>query len=643
MVVMNFSNQPQNQVVFFPSAGPWYVRFNSDWSVYGSDFENYGPTSNTVQTTSAQGYDYASVALPPFGALVFSKSQGLPQITAEDSNLNQIPDGWETMFGVTSISADDDSDGLSNSFEIQNGLDPLEKDTATVVLDGVTNSLRAESNNPNVQFLVWATQAKTSSRSPSYTFLSNTVSGPAATNPAGGYLRLTLNLTNLSNSATFFTPNTNLTVADSNRTNWARFYGITNFTDNPDGDVFPHLQEFARGSDPYASNRTALYLAGSDNVWNESNRPMTFLGERLWVLDLPVPKNANREFKFTDGTWVTNWGDNAPPDGIADLGSPNNLSINFSAGGIYRFQVDENLMAYQVLYDGTDANSDGTQDAWVAFYGLTGLNAASTADPDGDGWSNLAELNRGMNPVSSDSSTTPKRMTVTGSMAPPLPFWQPNANNMTWSDQRMQWEWTGTFTNSATLEFKFSQATVNSNWSGGDSWGWNVGASNVGTAIRFGSLNISTPITNGVRYRFAFNDLTGAYSISNYPVSSEWWETNNLPLNGLWSDDTDGDGNNQLIEYALGGNPNSAETNRLVSSWATNSGGTRRLVLRWSQRTNANVQAEWQTNLSGTSWSTVGLAASNIGSVTGGMQSKEASVPIDSTNRKFLRLRVTGP
>jgi hypothetical protein len=150
-------------------------------------------------------------------------------------------------------------------------------------------------------------------------------------------------------------------------------------------------------------------------------------------------------------------------------------------------------------------------------------------------------------------------------------------------------------------------------------------------------------VNSGTRYKIAFNDVLLTYSLSNYPVSSEWWDTNNLPVNGLWSDDTDGDGNSQLMEYSLVGNPNLAETNRLISSGTTNSGGTNRLVLRWSQRTNATVQAEWHTNLSGTGWSTSGLSINNIGSVANGTQARETSVPIDSTNRKFLRLKVSGP
>ena len=940
VVLFNFSNQDRTISCPFPTTGAWYVQFNSDWGVYGTDFANIGPFANMV-TASFVGDGSsvrANVMIAAYSVLVLARTPAPNERLTEDSNANGLADGWEAMFGVASTNADDDSDGLSNSFEIQNGLDPLEKDTATVVLDGVTNSLRAESNNPNVQFILWATKATTISRAPTYSFLSNTVTGAALTNPAGGYLRLALNLTNLtSNSATFFTPNSNLAVADVNRTNWAKFYGVTNFNDNPDGDAFSNLQEFARGSDPYASNPTAFYLAGIDNGWNESSRPMTFLGGRLWVCDVPGTKNSTLPFQITDGTWTNNWGDSLPADGIADFkgtdilvnistngvhrfqfdeaslayqvtydasdanndgiqdawvafygliglnaastadpdqdgisnlfefqnglnpnqkdtatvvldgvtnslqsesNNPNvqfifwatkattnlrfptytfisntitgttftnpaggylrlalnltnltsnsaafftpnsnlavadvnrtnwakfygvtnfndnpdgdafsnlqefargsdpyasnrattclagrfnnwnasanpmsfaggglwvgyapgrqgaseefqftdgtwdnnwgdnpptnsiadykgtNITVSYSNGnGMYRFAFDESTLAYQVGYDSTDANGDGIQDAWISYYGLTGSNASATADPDADGWSNLAEFKRFtnangsfMHPGVSDSATSPKRMTVTGSMAP-LPFWQPNANNMTWSDQRMQWEWTGIFASSTNLQFKFSQASA-ADWSGGDSWGWNVGASNAGTAIRSGSNNILAPVTNGVRYRFGFNDLSGIYTISNYPVSSEWWESNGLsqplPINSSdsrWAQDTDGDGNSQLMEYSLGGNPMVPETNRLISSWATNSAGSNRLVLQWVERTNGESSlqitpvvgtnlAEPAANWISTFSSSSGVDQTGVGS---NFVRKQAFVPIDATNRKFLRLKVTGP
>ena len=114
-------------------------------------------------------------------------------------------------------------------------------------------------------------------------------------------------------------------------------------------------------------------------------------------------------------------------------------------------------------------------------------------------------------------------------------------------------------------------------------------------------------------------------------------------LTNSWTDDKDGDGYKELLEYALGGNPNSAEPKGLMSSSTTNLGGSNALVLRWNQRIDTAVQPQWSTNLSATGWSSAGLVTKNIGSVTNGMQSKETSLPMDSSPRRFLRLTVTGP
>ena len=46
-----------------------------------------------------------------------------------------------------------------------------------------------------------------------------------------------------------------------------------------------------------------------------------------------------------------------------------------------------------------DDNHNGIADSWEELYGLTGVNAAANADPDGDGRTNLQEYNAGTNPI----------------------------------------------------------------------------------------------------------------------------------------------------------------------------------------------------------------------------------------------------
>jgi len=658
VVLFNFSAQTLNVSCPFPTTGTWHVQFNSDWSVYGSDFGNVGPAGQTV-TANLQGSAVrADVPVAGHSVVVLATTPAPPGRFTEDAGGDGVPDGWQAMTGASDGTSDDDIDGLSNLFEYQNGLDPLRKDVATVTYNGTTHALRASSNNPVVQHIAWAVDPVSVIRPSSFTFLSNSIPGPFFTNPAGTYRRFVLNLTNAGSGYSFFSPNTNLAVVDTNRTNWAVFHAVTDFSANPDGDAFTNLQEFARGSDPHAPDRAAIHLAGDQyGGFSPSANPMGYLGGNVWMLDLPRRGGVAGQFKFTVGTWSANWGDNAPVDGIGDPDG-SNITNAFSQGnGIYRFRFDERTSAYQITYDATDADGDGIQDAWIAYHGMTGGNASATADPDGDGWSNLAEFTRFtnangsfMNPAASDNAVAPKRMTVTGNTGP-LPVWQPNARNMTWSDQRMQWEWTGTFSNTTNIQFKFSQATNNSNWSGGDSWGWSAGNSNAGVAVRSGPDNIIAAVTNGGRYRFVFRDLAGTYSITSYPVSTEWWETNGLPGSPTnapaWDADPDGDGFSHRMEYALGGNPAVADGGGLVSSWRTNTGGTNRLVMQWLQRTNGGaglaVVPLLSTNLSSTNWSV--LTASNSANTNGvpaDHRRREVSVAVDGA-AEFLRLQVTGP
>lgn len=85
VVIANFANVNYSSYnLNLPSAGTWYVHFNSDSTNYGSDFGNNGST--VVTTTSGTS---ASVAIGPYSALILSKTpEGPPTVTASPQNLN---------------------------------------------------------------------------------------------------------------------------------------------------------------------------------------------------------------------------------------------------------------------------------------------------------------------------------------------------------------------------------------------------------------------------------------------------------------------------------------------------------------------------------------------------------------------------
>lgn len=659
VIFMNLSGEDRRNVnVAFPSSGDWHVRMNTDWRVYGDDFGNFGP-GGSIRVNNGS----VSLGIAAHGAIIFARTAPPAGFSLDDADGNGLADGWETVTGVSNPSADDDSDGLPNLFEYQSGLDPVGKDVATVTYNGTTHVMRASSNNPVVQHIAWAVDPVSVIRSSEFAFVSNSIPGPFFTNPAGSYLRFFLNLTNSSSSYSFFSPKTDLAVVDTNRTNWAVFHGVTNFGADSDGDTFSDLQEFARGSDPNVSDWTNISLAGQFNGWNASANPMRYAGAGRWIGHVPGRQGTSGEFQFTDGSlnWNTNWGDNLPADFVADL-KGRNIVCQFSNGnGMYRFVFDEKTLVYQVAFDPTDANGDGIHDAWTNFYGLTGPNALATADPDGDGWSNLAEFRRFtntndsfMNPVVSDATNAPRRMTLSGSTngGALVPSWSPNLSNMFWSDFRNQWEWTGTTERSGSVAFKFFQGLTFED----PDWGLNTNGL-VGRVSPKGP-NISVSVTAGMRYRITFNDLALTYSVDSYPVSAEWWEANGLPFplptssaDPRWNDDSDGDGFSNRLEYALGGSPLVPNGNGLVNSWQANNGGSNRLVLQWLHRTNGGSSLEIvpvvATSLTNTpaNWTTSGVSFStNVSqiNVPSGFQRREASVPLEGAAR-FLRLRITGP
>ena len=110
MVVMNFSNKPLTNysVGGFPANGNWYVNLNSDWPIYGSDFENKG--AGFVQVSGGN----AQITLGRYSVQILSRS-ALPNL---DSDGDGLLNGWEqTNFDSPTAAdplGDDDFDGANN-------------------------------------------------------------------------------------------------------------------------------------------------------------------------------------------------------------------------------------------------------------------------------------------------------------------------------------------------------------------------------------------------------------------------------------------------------------------------------------------------------------------------------------------------
>jgi 1,4-alpha-glucan branching enzyme len=79
VVVANFANQSyESYTIGFPRAGIWYVRFNSDWNGYSSDFSNQSGYDTTAGNPMGQGgcdglpYQ-GNVGIGPYTVLILSQ------------------------------------------------------------------------------------------------------------------------------------------------------------------------------------------------------------------------------------------------------------------------------------------------------------------------------------------------------------------------------------------------------------------------------------------------------------------------------------------------------------------------------------------------------------------------------------------
>jgi 1,4-alpha-glucan branching enzyme len=88
VVIANFANTTYNNYILnFPSAGTWYVHFNSDSTNYGSDYGNTGSYAVTAGGNPVQ----ATIAIGPYSALILSQTPDAPpqlNITPTNGSVN---------------------------------------------------------------------------------------------------------------------------------------------------------------------------------------------------------------------------------------------------------------------------------------------------------------------------------------------------------------------------------------------------------------------------------------------------------------------------------------------------------------------------------------------------------------------------
>lgn len=212
----------------------------------------------------------------------------------------------------------------------------------------------------------------------------------------------------------------------------------------------------------------AMTVAGTfqNPPWNPAASNMVQTAAHIWQFDTTFVNGTNFQFKFAaNGSWTTNWGENAgtqtqftlPLTGTGKIFGGSNILVTGTFNGTYRFTFNDQTLAYSVV------------------------------------------------PLLASPYAT---MTVAGTFQNPP--WSPSLTNMILVTND-QWQFDAVFPATTNVQFKFAaNGTWTNNWGGSGQTQTNPPFSATGAG--FGA-NISANVTNGVVYRFAFNDATLAYTL----------------------------------------------------------------------------------------------------------------------------------
>ncbi|NDC00931.1 MAG: hypothetical protein EBZ83_05870, partial [Verrucomicrobia bacterium] len=317
-------------------AGSWSLNWGAS-ATPGSAAVDSGNISSTVKASGIYTFSFNN------DTLAYTLTRAAAPATYAD---------WAAQYGLAanSGSADGDNDHLDNNAEFAANTDPDNADTDG---DGLLDD---EESTGNYSMVAQGVPA----------LLAGKILNPLTNDTDGD------GLTDLWELVNGLDPTDNGSVVSYvNATGLSVAVNPNGANGDPDGDGITNLQEQQANSNPLAAGAglASVYpkitIPGSFNGFNvggDFRNTMRLISNFNWelIVYFASAPTGNPEFKFTTGSWATNWG----PSGTPGVAAPGGLNISASsvltAAGYYKFTFNDSTLAYTVSpLSATDADSDG--------------------------------------------------------------------------------------------------------------------------------------------------------------------------------------------------------------------------------------------------------------------------------------------